>query len=44
MKIHLKQKKIMQNLQGIHFVDFCFGFHFFLALPNNARILCLDSL
>jgi hypothetical protein len=31
----------MQTLQGIHFVDFCFGF---LALPTKAKILCLDSL
>jgi hypothetical protein len=34
----------MQTLEGIHFVDICFGFEFFLALPAKARILCLDSL
>jgi hypothetical protein len=34
----------MQNLQGIHFVNFCFGFYFFLELPTKVRILCLDSL
>jgi len=35
---------LMQTLQGIHFVDFCFGFHFFGVLSTKARILCLDSL
>ncbi len=29
IKIHLKQHFKMQTLEGIRFVYFCFGFHFF---------------
>jgi hypothetical protein len=43
-KSSLKQHFLMQIVQNIHYVDFVFGFHFFLALPTKAMILCLDSL
>ncbi len=36
IQIHLKQYFLMQTLQGIHFIYFCFGFQFFLALLTKA--------
>jgi len=29
----------MQSLQGIHFIDFCFGFHFFGIAYQGKDIL-----
>jgi hypothetical protein len=38
-KIHLKQHFLMQTLQAIHFVYFCFGFHFFYIAYQGKDIV-----
>jgi hypothetical protein len=36
IKIHLKQHFLMQ-VQDIHFVSFCFGFHYFFGITYQGE-------